>query len=187
PCVHVYSQKTAKSTLVLIPLFGVHFIVFAWLPNNVNPTAELVQLYFEMFFNSVQGFFVSVLFCFMNGEVQSEFRKKWQRFRITRFNHLPKSRNSSHNATFATYLSRPRESNASVTQLPDSRDNGNGIIRGRNSNLSCKDTTISLLPLKNAHNGHGKNTILEAEEQELINNQTSGYETDNHTRINDYT
>lgn len=39
---------------MLIPLFGVHYIVFLGLPDNVSPTAELVKLYYEMFFNSFQ-------------------------------------------------------------------------------------------------------------------------------------
>lgn len=40
--------------MVLIPLFGVHYVVFAGLPDNVSDEAELVKLYFEMFFNSIQ-------------------------------------------------------------------------------------------------------------------------------------
>ncbi|XP_076472966.1 vasoactive intestinal polypeptide receptor 1-like [Babylonia areolata] len=76
-------RKLAKSTLVLIPLFGVHYIVFLFLPNNVDERTELVKLYFEMFFNSIQGFFVALLFCFFNGEVQGEIRKAWTRFRLT--------------------------------------------------------------------------------------------------------
>lgn len=47
-------RKLAKSTLVLIPLFGVHYIVFVGLPDSVSDEAELVKLYFEMFFNSFQ-------------------------------------------------------------------------------------------------------------------------------------
>ena len=48
-------RRLAKSILVLIPLFGVHYIVFLGLPDkHVNETAQLVKLYFEMFFNSIQ-------------------------------------------------------------------------------------------------------------------------------------
>ncbi|XP_055886686.1 secretin receptor-like isoform X3 [Biomphalaria glabrata] len=172
-------RKLAKSTLVLIPLFGVHYIVFAGLPNNVNPTAELIQLYFEMFFNSVQGFFVAVLFCFMNGEVQSEIKKKWQRFRITRLHHLPKGRSSSQNVTYATYLSRPRESNASMTQIPDHA--GDGSFKGSNAAFSCKNAAISMRPLKSAlGSGNGRSTIIEAEEQSLMFKQTGSSEGEGH-------
>ena len=47
-------RRLAKSTLILIPLFGVHYIVFIGVPDNVEPTAEVAKLYFEMFFNSLQ-------------------------------------------------------------------------------------------------------------------------------------
>ena len=49
-----FYRKLAKSTLVLIPLFGVHYIVFIGLPDDVDETTELVKLYWEMFFNSFQ-------------------------------------------------------------------------------------------------------------------------------------
>ena len=45
-------------------MFGVHYIVFLGLPDNVSPTAELVKLYYEMFFNSFQ---VSVVVCGLGG------------------------------------------------------------------------------------------------------------------------
>ncbi|XP_060598038.1 secretin receptor-like [Ruditapes philippinarum] len=72
-------RRLAKATLILIPLFGVHYIVFIGVPENLNPTAEIVKLYFEMFFNSFQGFLVAVLLCFFNQEVQMEIRKSWYR------------------------------------------------------------------------------------------------------------
>nr|KAG5691865.1 hypothetical protein BaRGS_033469 [Batillaria attramentaria] len=77
-----HNRRLAKSTLVLIPLFGVHYIVFLGLPEHVSPTLELVKLYYEMFFNSFQGFFIGCLFCFMNGEVKAELRKKWIRYKL---------------------------------------------------------------------------------------------------------
>jgi len=40
--------------MVLIPLFGVHYIVFIGLPDHVSEEAELVKLYFEMSLNSIQ-------------------------------------------------------------------------------------------------------------------------------------
>ena len=56
------SRKLAKSTLVLIPLFGVHYIVFLGLPRDVDERTELVKLYFEMFFNSIQVCVAKVFF-----------------------------------------------------------------------------------------------------------------------------
>ncbi|KAK6470343.1 parathyroid hormone/parathyroid hormone-related peptide receptor-like [Huso huso] len=73
-------RKLLKSTLVLMPLFGVHYVVFMALPyTDVSGTLWQVQMHYEMLFNSSQGFFVAFIFCFCNGEVQAEIRKAWLR------------------------------------------------------------------------------------------------------------
>nr|XP_019960387.1 PREDICTED: parathyroid hormone/parathyroid hormone-related peptide receptor-like isoform X1 [Paralichthys olivaceus] len=73
-------RKLLKSTLVLMPLFGVHYMVFMALPyTDVTGLLWQVQMHYEMFFNSSQGFFVAFIYCFCNGEVQAEVKKAWLR------------------------------------------------------------------------------------------------------------
>ncbi|CAG12267.1 unnamed protein product, partial [Tetraodon nigroviridis] len=76
-------MKLAKSTLFLIPLFGMHYTVFAFLPENTGIAA---RLYIELGLGSFQGFVVALLYCFMNGEVQTELRRWLQKCRNQ--NHL---------------------------------------------------------------------------------------------------
>ncbi|XP_051879179.1 parathyroid hormone/parathyroid hormone-related peptide receptor [Pristis pectinata] len=74
-------RKLLKSTLVLSPLFGVHYIVFMAIPyTEVSGILWQIQMHYEMFFNSSQGCFVAVIYCFCNGEVQSEIKKAWARW-----------------------------------------------------------------------------------------------------------
>uniref|UniRef100_A0A674NRQ2 Parathyroid hormone 3 receptor n=1 Tax=Takifugu rubripes TaxID=31033 RepID=A0A674NRQ2_TAKRU len=77
-------RKLLKSTLVLMPLFGVHYMVFMALPyTEVTGLLWQVQMHYEMFFNSSQGFFVAFIYCFCNGEVQTEVKKAWLRRSLT--------------------------------------------------------------------------------------------------------
>ena len=43
----------------------------------------IFSVYIQLYCN-FQGFLVAVLFCFMNGEVRGEFRKKYRRFQLRR-------------------------------------------------------------------------------------------------------
>ncbi|KAJ8919872.1 hypothetical protein NQ315_006401 [Exocentrus adspersus] len=64
-------QKWAKSTLVLVPLFGVHYAVFLVFFFIGQTDIWLVS---DTLFGSFQGFFVAVLYCFLNGEVKTELK-----------------------------------------------------------------------------------------------------------------
>uniref|UniRef100_A0A8C2JL12 Gastric inhibitory polypeptide receptor n=1 Tax=Cyprinus carpio TaxID=7962 RepID=A0A8C2JL12_CYPCA len=78
-----YKFRLAKSTLTLIPLLGIHEVVFAVMTEEqTEGVLRNVNLFFELFFNSFQGFLVAILYCFVNKEVQSEIKKKWQRWKL---------------------------------------------------------------------------------------------------------
>lgn len=48
-------RKLLKSTLVLMPLFGVHYIIFNAMPyTEVSGIPWLIQMHYEMLFNSFQ-------------------------------------------------------------------------------------------------------------------------------------
>ncbi|KAJ9590254.1 hypothetical protein L9F63_016641, partial [Diploptera punctata] len=67
-------RRWAKSTLVLVPLFGVHYAIFLGMSMVSHPKVEIAWLFCDQLFASFQGFFVAVLYCFMNG--RSSFRIK---------------------------------------------------------------------------------------------------------------
>lgn len=48
-------RKLLKSTLVLMPLFGVHYVVFTAMPyTEVSGLLWQIQMHYEMLFNSSQ-------------------------------------------------------------------------------------------------------------------------------------
>ncbi|XP_004381842.1 gastric inhibitory polypeptide receptor [Trichechus manatus latirostris] len=80
-----YRLRLARSTLTLVPLLGVHEVVFApVMEEQARGTLRFAKLGFEIFLSSFQGFLVSILYCFINKEVQSEIRRGWHRCRLRR-------------------------------------------------------------------------------------------------------
>ncbi|XP_044275967.1 glucagon receptor [Varanus komodoensis] len=80
-----YKFRLAKSTLTLIPLLGIHEVVFAFVTDeHAQGTLRYVKLFFDLFLSSFQGMLVAILYCFVNKEVQSELAKKWTRWKLGR-------------------------------------------------------------------------------------------------------
>ncbi|XP_059900455.1 vasoactive intestinal polypeptide receptor 1b [Gadus macrocephalus] len=97
--------RLAKSTLLLIPLFGINFIVFAFIPEQLKTEMRLV---FDLILGSFQGFVVAVLYCFLNGEVQAEVKRKWRRWLLQRYmgsDSTKYQQPSSNGNTFSTQIS----------------------------------------------------------------------------------
>ncbi|XP_076439595.1 corticotropin-releasing factor receptor 1-like [Babylonia areolata] len=76
-------RKTIKATMVLLPLLGMTNLLFFMKPHDDGPGLVAYRV-INAVLPPCQGIFVSLLYCFMNGEVQSAIKKKWQRFRLSR-------------------------------------------------------------------------------------------------------
>ncbi|XP_053120982.1 corticotropin-releasing factor receptor 2 isoform X9 [Hemicordylus capensis] len=72
-------RKAVKATLVLLPLLGITYMLFFVNPGE-DDISQIFFIYFNSFLQSFQGFFVSVFYCFLNGEVRSAARKRWHRW-----------------------------------------------------------------------------------------------------------
>ncbi|XP_023682426.1 secretin receptor [Paramormyrops kingsleyae] len=75
-------KKLAKSTFLLVSLFGLQYILFAFFPEKVSDLTYKIWNFVELALASTQGFVVAILYCFLNGEVQHEFQRKWRRWRL---------------------------------------------------------------------------------------------------------
>ncbi|XP_078478467.1 LOW QUALITY PROTEIN: vasoactive intestinal polypeptide receptor 2-like [Lampetra planeri] len=84
-------RRLAKSTLLLIPLFGIHYVVFVALSESI---AEDYRIFFDLALDRFRcfGLVVAILYCFLNNEVQGELKRKWRstyvNCRLNRARHL---------------------------------------------------------------------------------------------------
>uniref|UniRef100_G1M0C5 Glucagon-like peptide 2 receptor n=2 Tax=Ailuropoda melanoleuca TaxID=9646 RepID=G1M0C5_AILME len=80
-CFRDYKFRLAKSTLVLIPLLGVHEILFSFITDDqVEGFSKLIRLFIQLTLSSFHGLLMALQYCFANGEVKAELRKHWVRF-----------------------------------------------------------------------------------------------------------
>ncbi|XP_077410229.1 vasoactive intestinal polypeptide receptor 2-like isoform X2 [Vanacampus margaritifer] len=78
-------KRLAKSTLLLIPLFGINYVVFVHLMEPTDKTMRRVKIFFELGLGSFQGLIVAVLYCFLNCEVQCELRRMRRSLSLKRY------------------------------------------------------------------------------------------------------
>lgn len=72
-------RKAIRATIVLFPLLGITNLLFFAEPG-VGGAWKSTYHISNAILQSSQGIFVTVLYCFLNGEVRSVITKKWRRF-----------------------------------------------------------------------------------------------------------
>lgn len=77
------TRRAVRATLILIPLLGLQYIAFPFKPPP-GAEGEYVYSMISAFLVSFQGVFVSLVFCFFNGEVIKCFKKTLHRHRMSR-------------------------------------------------------------------------------------------------------
>ncbi|XP_071157929.1 calcitonin receptor-like [Mytilus edulis] len=75
------NKKAARATLVLIPLLGFQYLLLPMRPEHGSPFED-VYSYCSAILTSCQGAFVSIIYCFCNGEVVSLLSRKWKQYRL---------------------------------------------------------------------------------------------------------
>ncbi|XP_022257565.1 diuretic hormone receptor-like [Limulus polyphemus] len=75
-------RKAAKALLVLIPLLGVTYVLVIVTPTH--RTARIAFTYIQATLLSTQGLTVSILYCFLNGEVRNTLHQHLERWRTSR-------------------------------------------------------------------------------------------------------
>nr|XP_003466375.2 glucagon-like peptide 2 receptor [Cavia porcellus] len=84
-CFRDYKYRLAKSTLLLIPLLGVHEILFSFITDDqVQGLPRRIRLFIQLTLSSFHGFLVALQYGFANGEVKAELWKSWVRFLLAR-------------------------------------------------------------------------------------------------------
>uniref|UniRef100_G3NAQ2 Vasoactive intestinal peptide receptor 2 n=1 Tax=Gasterosteus aculeatus aculeatus TaxID=481459 RepID=G3NAQ2_GASAC len=81
-------RRLAKSTLLLIPLFGINYVLFVYLMEPADTNLRHVKIFFELALSSFQVARRARCVCTLNDtdtEVQTELRRTWRSLCLRRY------------------------------------------------------------------------------------------------------
>ncbi|XP_057681513.1 glucagon-like peptide 2 receptor [Corythoichthys intestinalis] len=182
-----YRYSLAKATLVLIPLLGIHEVVFTLLVDEcMEESSRYARDFINLTISSFQGFLVGVLYCFANGEVKAELKKRWQIFlfnhnfqfrscfqgaplkqlwKCTRKHHPHcQKRNSCDEGPTSTLTVHPHL--LQVTHHGGGRVNGQRVYNGQDLK-GCDAASLDFLTRKSLSSSDGEMTLGETMEEIL--------------------
>ncbi|KAJ8968875.1 hypothetical protein NQ317_008131 [Molorchus minor] len=99
------SLQALRATLLLVPLLGLNFLLTPFRPENGVAWEHFYDL-LSAITTSFQGLCVAILFCFCNGEVQAQIKRKWN-----------------------VAMFRPRANSCTVTTVSDSKHHPGNYVR----------------------------------------------------------
>lgn len=85
-----------RATLLLVPLLGLQYLLTPFRPDPGHPYERTYEI-LSAFTASFQGLFVAVLFCFFNGEVIAQVKRKWRTVFL-------RTRTNSYTATQVSFI-----------------------------------------------------------------------------------
>ncbi|XP_065332224.1 calcitonin gene-related peptide type 1 receptor isoform X1 [Cloeon dipterum] len=69
--------QAVRATLLLLPLLGLHYLITPFRPESASHPLLKTYEALSAIFTSFQGLCVAFLFCFCNGEVITQIKRKW--------------------------------------------------------------------------------------------------------------
>ncbi|XP_037075858.1 corticotropin-releasing factor receptor 1-like [Pollicipes pollicipes] len=91
-------RKAIKATAILFPLLGITNLFFFIRPSEKDSRYQ-VYLITNSVLHSLQGIFVSILYCFLNSEVRIAIKKKYYRVMAMRSSNRWSPKNSCRTST----------------------------------------------------------------------------------------
>ncbi|XP_063964353.1 PDF receptor-like [Lytechinus pictus] len=200
-------RKGVRGIVVLLPLLGASYFMLLLEPSPEKPNASTyVYRYLNAFLQSTQGFFVAIIYVYMNQEVQNVIKRLLRRWREE--NTLPSQRNISRRGShsrqnsLANNLSHFRRGSnedtcATVkTTIHSKHDGGDHVGNGKVPSYVGVGRREELVPLKPVHEGSNEKlpdwpasdspaTILEKETtalttgEVLLDEKVNGFEPEN--------
>ncbi|ELU10117.1 hypothetical protein CAPTEDRAFT_219483 [Capitella teleta] len=102
-------KKAVKAAIVLLPLLGITNFIQMVDPQSPSVVGFAIWSFAAHFFVPFQGFFIALIYCFLNGEVQNTLRLQWERRMQTRGGYASGRRRLSRSLSVFT----------SVTEVPN--------------------------------------------------------------------
>ncbi|XP_070160430.1 calcitonin receptor isoform X5 [Polyergus mexicanus] len=141
-----------RATLLLVPLLGLHYLVIPFRPPKKHPWEHFYEV-LSAITASFQGLCVAVLFCFCNGEVIAQFKRKWDG------NTLLRKRANSCTATTVSVRWRERrrcDYQPASAMVPGDADCRRPVA-GEAQQLQQPQQTIQMITAGGRPDNHGNN------------------------------
>ncbi|XP_075155841.1 pigment-dispersing factor receptor isoform X2 [Haematobia irritans] len=147
------TRKAVRAAIVLLPLLGTINVLYL-IPTLETPWKFALWSYATHFLNTFQGFFIALIYCFLNGEVRAVLLKSVAVYMSVRGHPewVPK-RASMYSGGYNT---------AHDTENPQGERKGNGSPSSKRTNgrKGSKGSNSTVIQQSNSHRSHKKSPRL---------------------------